>query len=597
LVTVNPEQGSQIDPGDVPQPLVNPNRLLDVTPEGKVIRFKLKDSSLNPLVFKKTGLVDYKNMSEETKLILWAASVNDLASFVITFWPVIKGSTPLYWNHVMDIICYAYGQLREGNVVNNDVVLNVPPRNTKSIITNIMLVAYVWLKYPHLDFLCCCSVPSIGLRDATACRDILQSESYKNLFKEIATPLFGHEEKDGFILKEGSNQKVSYTNNYSGTRLVRAVEQTMIGNNADWILMDDLVDPSVILGTTEQMTANLEYVKSVYEGTIRKRRNNPRTAVQICIAQKLGIGDPPYFLVNDYGFNQIVLPQEYMPEHPRLSELDWRTIEGELLDENRFPREEVEISKKNVQVYKTQELQLDSITTGEMFPLTDWVEYDEHPTDFIRGPQAKDTSFVFAVYDTANTTTAKSKYTAAMVFALYMHRLVVIDIFRAKIDLNGLIELDDEINRRYPELNKIVVENVNSGESLCTLRANDSFYHRVNPHGMSKVERAQFTKRRHMRNLIWVPKRHLLTNQLKTEHSSFPSMSSINDMVDVMSHACKYLELEKRIELVTNSHMPTVKTTYLEQMIAQAGGTFKRDSAVDRVMALRKSMRNNNSIL
>jgi hypothetical protein len=74
-------------------------------------------------------------------------------------------------------------------------------------------------------------------------------------------------------------------------------------------------------------------------------------------------------------------------------------------------------------------------------------------------------------------------------------------------------------------------------------------------------------------------------------------MSSINDMVDVMSHACKYLELEKRIELVTNSHMPTVKTTYLEQMIAQAGGTFKRDSAVDRVMALRKSMRNNNSIL
>lgn len=591
------EVTTAIDPGDVPQPLINVNRLLDVTPEGRVIRFKLKDDSLNPLVFKPTGLVDYKNMSEETKMILWASSVNDLASFVITFWPVIKGSTPLYWNHVMDIICYAYGQLREGNVVNNDLVLNVPPRNTKSILTNIMLVCYVWLKYPHLDFLCCCSVPSIGLRDATLCRDLLQSDLYKDLFKEIATPLFGHEDKNGFFLKEGSNQKVSYTNNYSGTRLVKSVEQTMIGNNADWILMDDLVDPSVILGTMEQMTANLEYVKSVYEGTIRKRRNNPKTSVQICIAQKLGIGDPPYFLVNDYGFNQIVLPQEFMPDHPRLSELDWRSEEGELLDENRFPREEIEISKKNVQVYKTQELQLDAVTNGEMFPEGDWVEYDEHPTDFIRGPKAADTTYIFAVYDTANTTSTKSKYTAAGVFALSLNRLLVIDFFRAKIDLNGLIELDDEINRRYPELNKIVVENVNSGESLCTLRGNDSFYHRVNPHGMSKVERAQFTKRRHMRRLLWLPRRHLLTNSIKAEHSAFPGLSSINDMVDVISHACKYLELELKVELVNVTDTSLAKTTYLEQMIQRAGGSFKRDSAIDRVLAIRKSMRNDNSIL
>jgi phage terminase large subunit-like protein len=521
-------------------------------------------------------------MNALNKHLILAAASQDLASFVIAFWPVAFGSVELIWTKPMSIICWAYDQMVDGNVVGNSLAINVPPRCTKSIITNVMLPAYVWLRKPSDSFLCIGTTPSLVSRDSVHCRAILESPQYAYLYKHFASKLYGVPDKLEF--KGDVNLKTMYSNTEGGTRLARSINQTITGENADWILMDDLVDTNEMGGNMEQINTMLEDVRFKYDNTIRKRASNPRYTRQVCIAQKLASKDPPGFLTVDYDFNLISLPQEFMKDHPRLSELDWREEDGELLMPERFGPEQVAVSKLNEHTWRTQEQQLDGVLAGDLFPGDNWQMYFQAPLSFLRGENKQKGDIFFGVYDTANTTNARSKYTAFGFFLLRGTNIMFIDGIRIKVDLNGLLELDDEFVKKYPELSFIVVENTQSGKSLCDLRNNEAFYIRVNPQSESKEERAQFTKRRYIHKKLWLPAGHILTDVIKTEHKGFPGETSYNDLVDVFSHGCKHVELVLKVPLhgeERNPDQPPPLT--LLDVLAQKAVASRRDSVSNTV--------------
>src|SRR4029077_10776545 len=115
-----------------------------------------------------------------------------LAEFVSAAWHVIEPETPLVWNWHINVLCdHIQGQLvgafhrSKGNFSDKwaqDLILNVPPGTMKSLILNVFAVAWVWLWRPGWRVICASGNPRISMRDSIRCRDLLESQWYRETF-------------------------------------------------------------------------------------------------------------------------------------------------------------------------------------------------------------------------------------------------------------------------------------------------------------------------------------------------------------------------------------------------------------------------------
>src|SRR6266852_9984463 len=69
---------------------------------------------------------------------------DSLAEFVRQAWHIIEPTTPLLWNWHLDAICEHLEA-----VANTDIfrlIVNLPPRSGKSLVTSVLWPAWVWTK-------------------------------------------------------------------------------------------------------------------------------------------------------------------------------------------------------------------------------------------------------------------------------------------------------------------------------------------------------------------------------------------------------------------------------------------------------------------
>lgn len=554
------------------------------TEEGKQIFFNLAEEC-KP-VYLKRGYVDYDKMTEEQKRILLLSSATSSAAMCLYFWPKVMGA-PLFWSPIMDTLFWSFDQLLSGNAYVRKVVYNVPPRYTKSFSVSVILPLRIWAQFPESNLLCVGPLPNLVSRDAKMTRSILRSPDYMYMIREAASKIY--DVNPDFHLMKDSNNIFSYSNNSNGARVSGSLKQNLVGQNADWLIMDDLVPTSIVHKTEEQIAEELEDTKVIYDSTLRKRLANPLHSFQVYAAQKVHNDDPSGFLVREEGFDCIVLPQVFDSKHPRKSERDWREIDGELLCEERFDQAWVDKNKEKPVIYATQDQQLDIQTVvGNKFSLDCWVEYDEDPIEHLRGRYATPGDILIASYDTAKAKKAKSKYTAVVTAILRGHDIIIIDLDRIRMDTSELIDYDNNHVKKYPELFRVLVENASSGAALLDFRKGYSLYFGVNPQGTSKVGRADFTKSRTDRRKIWLPRRNRFTNYFKSEHAAFPSESEFNDFVDATSQICQHAEKELGIQIAAyeeekyREFMRTTKATS-SPSLASIRMASQLDRAIRRV--------------
>ena len=262
-----------------------------------------------------------------------------LIDFFEAAWPEVDPA-PLQvnWHHraiAEHLEAVAKGQIRK-------LLINVPPRHTKTILTSVVFPAWVWARQPNPEypltgpqakFLCLSYSDQLVMDNATLARRLINSEWYQAHWGNRV------------IIASDQDAKNKFDTTAGGTRISASFGGTILGRGGDYKIIDDphKVDEAEFEVVRESVIRN-------YDGTLKSRITDPRTSAEIIIMQRLHENDlAGHVLDTDPDFVHLNLPAEYDSGRHCTTSIGWedpRQEDGELLWRDRFGERELEPYKR-----------------------------------------------------------------------------------------------------------------------------------------------------------------------------------------------------------------------------------------------------------
>lgn len=211
-----------------------------------------------------------------------------------------------------------------------DVLVNVPPRCLKTLIVQVAAVAWAWLHWPQIRVLCLSVNPRVSTDSADKCRTLIQSDWYQQSFRPTWQI---REDKDGVL---------ALGNDAGGIRAARGLDSNVVGEGADWRIIDDPDDPDNV--HSELVRAGVE---RRWQNSIQNRKNDPRSTITTGLQQRCHIDDWSSHRIAE-GWIVVRLPMEFVPARACTTPMpvdanrrflsgararwsDWRTVAGHVL--------------------------------------------------------------------------------------------------------------------------------------------------------------------------------------------------------------------------------------------------------------------------
>ena len=243
----------------------------------------------------------------------------------------------------------------------HDLVINIPPGCSKSTMCSQMFPAWVWTRMPSARFICGTYSFDLSLKDSIACRDIIESDKYRECFPEIE-------------LRKDENRKGRFTNTLMGFRQAASVGGTVTGFHAHFLIVDDPLNPKQAASELELRAANDWMEKTLPSRKIRFAKN---VVPMILIQQRLTKEDPSGRMIQKDKVKHICLPGE-LRDWVSPPELKKEYVE-DLLDPVRLGKEVLEEAFNDLgeAAYAGQILQSPIPEGGAMFQVDKLVLMDD----------------------------------------------------------------------------------------------------------------------------------------------------------------------------------------------------------------------------
>jgi phage terminase large subunit-like protein len=243
-----------------------------------------------------------------------------LRAFRDASWPIIE-ARPFQHGWAVDAVCDHVEAAITGKLPRPRLIINVPPRSTKSTITTVMAPCWDWARQPERQWLTGSHNRDLAIRDNLKSRRILESQWYRTGW--------GHM----WQMTSDQNQKMRYENNRNGYRVTFGFNSGVTGEGGDILLIDD---PHPARASEIEIVNAVEF----YDQELSTRLNDPSTGAIILIMQRLRENDlTGHILEKEAGWTHLCLPMEFDPArrcHTVLGFTDPRKEAGELLCKERF---------------------------------------------------------------------------------------------------------------------------------------------------------------------------------------------------------------------------------------------------------------------
>jgi predicted phage terminase large subunit-like protein len=361
----------------------------------------------------------------------------DLRSFIEQAWHVVEPGKEFKGGWHIDAICEHLTYVSLGDI--DDLVINIPPRHTKSTLVAVMWPAWEWTWNPSIQWLFATYASSLTIRDSVKCRRLIQSPWYQEHFG------------DCFQLSSDLNQKGRFDNDYYGYRLATSVGGTATGEGGDRIVVDDAHNMKEINSDTIRAG-----VIDWWRDTMSTRGNDMKKLGRVIIAQRGHHQDLPGHVLSTGGWVHLNLPGYFVPKtrcitkskkeskriipadpeiftfgdhiQPLHNEQvifsDPRKLENDLLQEDRFGPDEMrklsmELTERG---FESQIQQNPSAKGGNIMKEHHWREWEE--------PELPELSMIIQSYDTAFEEDEEHDYSARTTW--------------------GVFEYEERLNRKLP---------------------------------------------------------------------------------------------------------------------------------------------------
>lgn len=214
----------------------------------------------------------------------------------------------------------------------SELVCNIPPGYTKSMIFSVLSLAWVWTFRPEFRQLTASFDDAASKLNAQHCKDLVQSAWYRERWGEILDP-------------RRSRQIGLYMTKAGGFRFSTSIGGKGTGRHGHQFVVDDPVKPPPEhLALAGDVTREIERANSWLKSVAASRTVDAKTYSQVMVMQRLAEGDPSGQMLAKKDANgapvavHLRLPALFEPEQACKTVLggDWRKVKGEPLEPVRF---------------------------------------------------------------------------------------------------------------------------------------------------------------------------------------------------------------------------------------------------------------------
>jgi predicted phage terminase large subunit-like protein len=229
---------------------------------------------------------------------------SDFRFFVRYFFKHRNASKFIFHEELHGVICDTLMDVYCGDVQN--VIFNMPPRYGKTELIVILFVAWCYVKNRNCEFLHLSFSAELVLQNSDAIREIIHSPEFKQLWPDVRI----RPSKDAKKLWEIEDGGSFYAAPAAGTVTGMGAGRTDEMATGEFVfsgalIIDDPLKPDDANSDTERKKVNNRWA-----GTIRSRRNSPKSTPVICVMQRLHLEDFTATLLADgeLRFKHVSLP-------------------------------------------------------------------------------------------------------------------------------------------------------------------------------------------------------------------------------------------------------------------------------------------------
>jgi predicted phage terminase large subunit-like protein len=492
------------------------------------------------------GLIKQEKMRRE--------ATKSLYEFVKQSWHVVEPGVPFVPSWHIEVICEHLEAIGRGQLTR--LLINIPPRHSKSTIVSVMWPMWEWLTAPQQKFLCASYSGTLSIRDNLKARRLVQSPWYQERWGKV------------FALAGDQNAKQRFENDQTGYRIATSVGGTATGEGGSRLILDDPHGAQDAQSDALRESA-LEWFDMVWA----TRLNTPKTDAMVTVMQRLHERDVSGHILADLpGWEHICIPAEYdgLKRKTSLGVYDPRTKKGELICPDRFGPTELATLKQQLGAYGSSgQLQQDPTPAEGGILKTHYFRMwpAEKPTPVFE--------YILQSYDCAFTELTTGDPTACSVWGVFTYngirQLMLLDAWdehlgypalRKKVIKDWTSEYGGNpaprtgmpTKARRPD--RILVEAKASGQSLLQdLRLAKVPAVGYNPGSADKVARAHQAAPTLELGIIWIPESSKNQGQFVSwakdfiaQVAKFPTAAH-DDYVDTFTQCIIYLKNDRWLDL------------------------------------------------
>lgn len=398
------------------------------------------------------------------------------------------------------------------------VIINLPPRSLKSVLTTVAFPAFVLGHDPSREIIAASYGQELSDKLARDCLKIMQSQFYKNIFPKtrIRRAAF-----DDFLTTRG------------GGRNATSVGGAMTGRGADIIIVDDPLKAEDALSANQRAQVN-----NWFSSTLLSRLNDKQNGSIIVVMQRLHLDDLTGFLLEQKGWEVISFPAiaEQREEHAIETPYGSYTVvreEGEALHPERESLETLLFLRQSLGNYNfSSQYQQNPIPVdGNIIKVKWFKEYAEKP-GFDR---------IIQSWDTASKAGELNDYSVCITAGVRDKEVYILDVLREKLEFPALKAKAIELYKLHNP-DKVIIEDKGSGIQLIQELQNAGYY-RATAFKPEKEKQIRLSNQscRFSAGLVFLPAEdvHWKTDFIR-ELTVFPGTKH-DDQVDAISQLLEWL--------------------------------------------------------
>tara|TARA_R110000868_G_C10972986_1_gene771145 strand:+ start:35485 stop:36960 length:1476 start_codon:yes stop_codon:yes gene_type:complete len=441
-------------------------------------------------------------------------------------------SPSVRYQHSWSIDCMAEYAMACFNKDIKRLVVNIPPRQGKSMIWSCALPSFTLGHRPQEKIFSISNKLDLSSRDVTATKKLLNTIEYNSMFPKT---------------KIAKDTEEYFTTTLGGERKAFSSTGQITGQGANCLILDDFMSVVMYDSDAERNRA----LRFFFNG-IENRLNNEIEDIIIVVEQRLGIDDlSGNLLGSSKKWEHLCLPAEFQEKkHFYMGNFSKTVEEGEILNPERLPKSLLD-EKRNARVisfedgneranssqyFQSQYLQNPISLEGNLIDLKWFKEFD------LEQKYKMDFDSVIASTDAAAKTKKTNDPSAFLKCGIIGNDIYVLDVYNKRKEYHETKQNLILFASNFPMVNDIIIEDASTGQVLITeLKRESKFGIRaVTTKGLSKEIRARNETGQMANGNIYFPKNAPWLAEFKNQLLMFPN-GKHDDMVDAFVYCLQHI--------------------------------------------------------